>query len=83
MKNMMCNIFYIEQVGLDAQQVDYEKDKAARYDGNDEYWDNVTKWAEVRQRITDGIWFYEVCPNGVQTHMQEEYKPEWEEDVSD
>jgi hypothetical protein len=71
----MYNVFDTEQDAINAEQVDYDM-YIAIHSSPDEYVEQTTRWAEVRQRL-DGKWVYPVCDHGIQTHTQEEYSADW------
>lgn len=75
----MKNIFTTESEAIDAQEVDFQMYKASKPQMPAEYWAVTTSWCEVRKRYDADEWFYEVCPQGIQTHEQKEAQPSWYE----
>lgn len=73
----MKNTFTTEQDAIDAQEVDFQCFKDIKNNVSHEYWDVTVRWDNISKRKDAEEWFYEVCPNGIQTHTQKEAQPSW------
>jgi ferric-dicitrate binding protein FerR (iron transport regulator) len=74
---MNCNIFDTEQEAIDAQEADFQEWKASKPQNPEAYWEVTTKYAEVKQRITDNKWYYVACPASTSQHTVEPYNVSW------
>lgn len=74
------NIFETEQEAIEAQAYDYEKYiNSSKHAHASNEWKKLTVcWSEIKQRITDGKWFYDVCPYSDRTYSTELYDRSWE-----
>lgn len=75
----MKNMFTTELSAISAQVSDFQmyKDSQSALPAN--YWLGTTEWASVRKRADADEWYYEVCPEGVQTHVQKASQASWVE----
>ena len=74
---MNCNIFETEEEARLAQAEDFQEFAATI--SNSAYLSVTKAWAEVRQRITDGKWYYISCPSASCAYCTEEYDESWNE----
>jgi len=74
----MYNVFDTESEANTAQEIDFQlwKTNAMLTCNCPKYWETTTAWATPQQR-TDGKWVYPLCPEGDQTHSQEELQDDW------
>ena len=73
----MKNVFTTELSANNAQDVDFQMYKDVKNNILHEYWDVTNKWSDVLKRLDADEWYYEVCPEGVQTHTQKEIQDTW------
>ena len=73
----MQNVFTTELSANNAQDVDFQMYKDVKNNILNEYWDVTDKWSDVLKRIDADEWYYEVCPEGIQTHTQKEIQDTW------
>jgi len=71
---MICNIFPTEAQANLSQEQDFAEWKG---DKTGEYWDTTTAWATPMPRVTDGKWYYPVCPGSSAVYTTEVFDPEW------
>jgi len=74
---MNCNIFDTEEEARLAQEADFKE--FASSISNSAYLSVTKAWAEVRQRATDGKWYYISCPSASGAYCTEEYDESWSE----
>lgn len=73
----MKNVFTTELSANNAQDVDFQMHKDVKNNILHEYWDVTNKWSDVLKRLDANEWYYEVCPEGIQTHTQKEIQDTW------
>ena len=73
----MKNVFTTELSANNAQDVDFQMYKDVKNNILHEYWDVTNKWSDVLKRLDADEWYYEVCPEGIQTHTQKEIQDTW------
>lgn len=73
----MYNVFNTLAEATTAQESDFQAWKATKPQMPEKYWEITTAWAVIKQRDTDGKYVYPVCPEGDQTHTQEELSEDW------
>lgn len=89
----MMNVFNTEQEAIDAEAIDWQMFNNGRtcesFDACEHngclsvgnicggYWRTTKRWANIQKRVDTDEWFYEVCPQGIQTHEQKEAEPSW------
>ncbi|OEU67464.1 MAG: hypothetical protein BBJ57_02085 [Desulfobacterales bacterium PC51MH44] len=75
----MENVFTTEQDAVDAQVADLQMhlDHHKQIDFNQDWEDQTDRWDTVQKREDANEWFYEVCPDGIQTHTQKEAQGSW------
>ena len=74
----MKNVFTTELSANNAQDVDFQMYKDVKNNILNEYWGVTNKWSDVSKRADADEWYYEVCPDGVQTHTQKEIQDTWQ-----
>ena len=70
------NVFNTEVEANEAQEYDFGKHMEF-YADNNGYDELTSKWAGVKQRITDNKYFYAVCPCSDVTYTTEAFDSSW------
>jgi len=74
---MIMNVFTTEQDAIDAQAIDFQMHKKSRGEFPADHWLVTVRWDNIQKRTDAEEWFYEVCPQGIQTHTQKEAQDSW------